>query len=70
MPHNTPINRIKHPLDKKEDEKDDKKEDKKEDGKEAMDDELDNFTVFLSTLYAVVAGTCDNSRFEEHCRYI
>jgi hypothetical protein len=68
MPHNTPINRIKHPLDKKEDEKDGKKEGKKEDEKEAMDDELDNFTVFLSTLFAVVAGTCDNSRFEEHCR--
>ena len=61
-PHNTPIKQIKHAIEGKHDEE--------EDTKEETEDELDNFTQFLSTLHAIVEGTCDNSRFEEHCRYV
>ena len=62
MSHNTPLNRVKHPIDEK--------DEGEEDTKDATDDQLDNFTHFLSTLHAVVEGTCDNSRFEEHCRHV
>merc|ERR1712048_534965 len=57
--HTTPIKQIKHAIEGKQDD---------EDTKEETEDELDNFTQFLSTLHAIVEGTCDNSRFEEHCR--
>ena len=59
-PNNSPIKQLKHPTEEKKDDEEESKE---------TEDELDNFTQFLSTLHAIVEGTCDNSRFEEHCRY-
>jgi len=71
--HNTPLNRIKHPYESENETAINKKdgdiakagavETKKNNG-----DEDNNFTQFLSSLYAVVDNTCDNSRFEDHCR--
>lgn len=76
MSHNTPLNRIKHPYE------DENKADRiplEGEGAETAKtdaattkthEEHSDFTHFLSTLYAVVDGTCDNSRFEDHCRSV
>ena len=72
--HNTPLNRIKHPYENENDTKTnpedaDIAEADPVESKKNKDDEDGNFTQFLSSLYAVVDGTCDNSRFEDHCRW-
>ena len=77
MPHNTPLNRIKHPYEN-ENEVASSPESKGADATKASISKTNkdavkghgDFTHFLSTLYAVVDSTCDNSRFEDHCRWI
>ena len=71
--HNTPLNRIKHPYENENEAATNKEDgDKAKAGavetKKSSGDEDSNFTQFLSSLYAVVDSTCDNSRFEDHCR--